>query len=123
MLFVLAGSLFGLLGVAYGAFGAHMLKPRLEADLFDIFQTAVQYQMYHAFALLAVGILMRQIGGGTQLAASGWLFVAGILIFSGSLYVLSLSGIRTFGAITPIGGVAFIAGWMMLGLAVWRHWN
>ena len=123
MHFLAFGGLFGMLSVALGAFGAHMLKARMDANLFDIYQTAVQYQMYHALALVLVSILIRQFGGGAVLQAAGWLFVAGIVIFSGSLYVLSMTGVRTWGAITPIGGFMFIAGWIALVVSAYRYWN
>ena len=118
-LFFAIGSLFGFLGVALGAFGAHALKARLDADLLATFEVGVRYQMYHALALFAVGWAHTKWPGAV-LTASGWLFVAGTAIFSGSLYALSLSGIRWLGAITPIGGVALLAGWLCLALAVWK---
>ena len=117
LLFVL-GALFAGAAVGAGAFGAHGLRGRLTPDLLDIFETAVRYQMYHALALLAVALgALRWPGGLLPLA--GWLFVAGMVIFSGSLYVLSLSGIRWLGAITPIGGVLLIVGWLVAAWAVW----
>lgn len=117
---LISGAIFGMLGVAIGAFGAHGLKAMLEANgRMDTFETAVKYQMYHALALLAVGIL-QQYFPGKLLNISTYGFVLGILIFSGSLYVLSLSGIRWLGAVTPIGGVAFIIGWACMALAFWR---
>ncbi|QED26142.1 DUF423 domain-containing protein [Microvenator marinus] len=112
-IFLLLGSVFGGLSVAAGAFGAHALKGKLEPRLFEVFETAAQYQMYHALALLAVAWLV----GETQSQAAtvaGWSFVAGILLFSGSLYTMAFTGIRMLGAITPIGGVAFIVGWICL---------
>lgn len=122
-LFIAIAALNGFLAVACGAFAAHGLRARLPADLLAIFQTGVQYQMYHALALLAVGLLGLQLGSSGLLRASGFLFIAGIVIFSGSLYVLSLTGIRWLGAITPIGGVAFLAGWVLLAAAVLRQAN
>lgn len=115
-----AASLFGLLGVALGAFGAHALSARLGADMQAIWQTAVQYQFYHALALLGVGILLRSGAGGGWLSAATLCFCAGTIIFSGSLYVLALSGIRWLGAITPLGGLLLIAGWATLFVAVLR---
>jgi uncharacterized membrane protein YgdD (TMEM256/DUF423 family) len=106
-------------GVAAGAFGAHALRARLAPDLLAVFETAARYQMYHALALLAVA----WAGGrwpGPLLAWAGWLFVAGTLLFSGSLYALALSGVRWLGAITPLGGVCFLAGWLCLALAARR---
>ena len=117
--FVILGAVFGFLGVGLGAFGAHALKQRLPQDLFDIFEVGVRYHMYHALALLAVGWAASQ-WPGTIPAVSGWLFVAGILVFSGSLYILALSGVRWLGAITPIGGVAFLGGWLLLAWHVWK---
>lgn len=117
--FVVIGALCGLLGVAAGAFGAHSLRERLSPDLLAVFETGARYQMYHALALLAVAWAATRWPNG-WLVASGWLFVAGIVIFSGSLYLLSLTGLRWLGAITPLGGVAFIAGWACLALAAWR---
>lgn len=118
--FLLLGSLFGFLAVALGAFAAHALKARLGADLLATFEVGVRYQMYHALALLAVGLVYKA-WPGRLLAASGWLFVIGIVVFSGSLYVLSLSGIRWLGAITPLGGIAFLAGWACLARGVWKR--
>lgn len=118
-LFFTLGSLLAFLGVALGAFGAHALKSRVGADLLATFEVGVRYQMYHALALLAVaGAATRW--PGPLVTASGWLFVVGIVIFSGSLYVLSLSGIRWLGAITPLGGLALLAGWACLAWAVWK---
>jgi uncharacterized membrane protein YgdD (TMEM256/DUF423 family) len=118
-IFFTLGSLSGLIAVAAGAFGAHSLRDRLSADLLATFETGARYQMYHALALLlAAWATTRWPGPLTSVA--GWLFVAGTLIFSGSLYALSLSGLRWLGAITPLGGVAFIGGWLCLALAAWR---
>lgn len=107
------GAISGLLGVAAGAFGAHALRGRLSEDLMAIFRTAVEYQFYHVAPLLAVGLLARQTEGA-WLTASGWSFAVGILIFSGSLYILALSGVRAWGAVTPIGGLALMVGWLCL---------
>lgn len=117
--FVLA-SLFGALGVALGAFGAHALAARVPADLLGTFETGVRYHMYHAFALFAVVLAMGRRPNSNLPSIAGWLFVAGILIFSGSLYVLVFTGQRWLGAVTPIGGVAFISGWILLAVAAWR---
>jgi uncharacterized membrane protein YgdD (TMEM256/DUF423 family) len=119
-LFFALGALSGFLGVALGAFGAHALKTRLDADLLLTFEVGVRYQMYHAFALLAVGWAQTR-WPGALLDVSGWLFVAGTVIFSGSLYALSLSGMRWLGAVAPIGGLALLAGWLCLAWAVWRR--
>jgi len=118
-LFFVFACLFGMLGVAAGAFGAHALRGRLSEPMLAVFETGVRYQMYHALALLAVALLISRTGSGAAVAA-GWLFSAGILIFSGSLYVLTLTGVRWLGAVTPLGGVAFIAGWGLLAWAGWR---
>jgi uncharacterized membrane protein YgdD (TMEM256/DUF423 family) len=106
--------------VGLGAFGAHALKTRLAPDMQAIWQTAVQYHAWHALALLALGLytMLRPDAPGASLAA--WLFVAGIVLFSGSLYALALSGVRGLGAITPFGGVAFLAGWLAFAWAAWR---
>ncbi|MDN7226574.1 DUF423 domain-containing protein [Planococcus sp. N064] len=117
--FLIAGAINALLSVAFGAFGAHMLEGRVADKYLDTWQTAVQYQMFHAVGLIVVGILMSSslIGTLGSLSWAGYLMLAGIIVFSGSLYVLSLTGISILGAITPIGGVAFIAGWIMLIIA------
>jgi uncharacterized membrane protein YgdD (TMEM256/DUF423 family) len=99
--------------VALGAFGAHGLRNRLSADMLAIFETGVRYQIYHALALLFVG-WWSNAHPNAWVVRAGWAFVLGIVIFSGSLYVLSLSGVRTWGAITPVGGLAFLAGWVLL---------
>ncbi|HET7342291.1 MAG TPA: DUF423 domain-containing protein [Methylomirabilota bacterium] len=114
--FVGLGALSGLLAVAAGAFGAHALRERLAPDMLGVFETAARYQMYHALALLAAGWALGRWPGGAALAA-GWLFVAGSVVFCGSLYVLTLTGQRWLGAITPLGGLAFIAGWAALAWA------
>lgn len=118
-LFLTLGSLSGLLAVVLGAFGAHALKARLDSASLAIFETASQYHFYHSLALLAVGILALSYPASGSLRASGWLFFVGILVFSGSLYILSVTGIRWLGAITPIGGLGFIAGWALLAYAAW----
>ena len=120
--FVSLGGLSACLAVAAGAFAAHALRERLSPDLLDVFQTGATYQMYHALALVGVGILLSRfsVGGSTWLSAAGWLFVGGTILFSGSLYGLALMGTRWLGAITPIGGVAFLAGWLALAIGVWR---
>ena len=112
-IFFCLGASFALLAVATGAFAAHALKERLTAEMLAIIDVAARYQMYHALGLIAVAWASSQ--WNSQLTtASGWLFVAGVVIFSGSLYVLSLTGIRQLGAIAPIGGLAFIIGWFCL---------
>ena len=121
-LFITLGAASGFLAVAFGAFGAHALRERLSAAMLQTFQTGVSYQMYHALALLAVGVLLGRfsIDGSAWLSGAGWLFVAGTLLFSGSLYVLALSGTTWLGAITPLGGVAFLLGWAALAVGIWR---
>ena len=118
-LFFALGALSGFAGVTLGAFAAHGLKSRLGPDLLATFETGVRYQMFHALALLAVGWAHTR-WPGAALSASGWLFVAGTLIFSGSLYALSLTGARWLGAVTPLGGLAFLGGWLCLAWAAWR---
>lgn len=114
------GAAYGLLGVALGAFGAHALKARLSVELLAVWKTAVEYQMYHALALLGVGILMRQLGASAPLQWAGACFALGVLLFSGSLYALCLSGVRVLGAVTPFGGVLLLAGWALLLVAALR---
>ena len=114
--FLLLGAIFGFLGVALGAFGAHALRGRLSPEMLAMFETGVRYQMYHTLALLITGLVMARIDGWLFHLA-GWCFVAGILIFSGSLYALALTGVTVLGAITPIGGLAFLAGWACLAVA------
>ncbi|MBC9252611.1 hypothetical protein A9179_20290 [Pseudomonas alcaligenes] len=118
-IFLLLAAFAGFTGVALGAFAAHGLKARLSAEYLAVFQTGAHYQMLHALALFGVALLARQLPG-RLLGAAGSLFALGILLFSGSLYVLALSGISRLGMITPFGGLAFLAGWLCLGLAAWR---
>ena len=118
-IFFSLGAGFALLSVAIGAFAAHALKTRLSAEMLAIFEIGARYQMYHALGLIAVAWAFSQWHSQLVLAA-GWLFVAGIAVFSGSLYALSLTGVRQLGAITPIGGLAFIVGWFLLALAALR---
>jgi len=118
-LFFLIGALSAFVGVAAGAFGAHGLKSRLSEDLLAVFETGVRYQMYHAFALVAAAWAAGRWPGALA-NASGWLFLAGTVIFSGSLYALSLTGQRWLGAVTPLGGLAFLAGWLCLAAACWK---
>lgn len=110
------GALFAFIAVGAGAFGAHLLRTRLDQRLFEVFETAVRYQMYHALALLAVAWYASRFPH-PLVNAAGWLFVTGIVVFSGSLYILTLTGVRWLGAVTPIGGTALIAGWACLVLA------
>lgn len=110
------GALMGCVGVGLGAFGAHGLRGRLSPEMLVVFETGVRYHMYHALALLATAALMTRVETRGMVVA-GWSFVAGIFIFSGSLYALALTGVTALGAITPIGGVAFLVGWIALALA------
>ncbi len=119
--FLLWASIFGGLAVALGAFGAHALADRLSAADLATFETAVRYQFYHALALLGVAAVLGRWPQSGAATWAGWLFVAGVVIFSGSLYVLVFSGLRWLGAVTPLGGVAMIAGWISLALAAWRN--
>jgi uncharacterized membrane protein YgdD (TMEM256/DUF423 family) len=118
-IFFLLGALLGASGVAAGAFGAHALKQRLSPDMLAVFETGVRYQLYHALALLVVAWAAAHWTGSAARFA-GWLFVAGVVLFSGSLYALALTGVRWLGAITPFGGIAFIAGWLLLAWAALR---
>jgi uncharacterized membrane protein YgdD (TMEM256/DUF423 family) len=118
--FFLLGAGFAFLAVTLGAFGSHSLKAVLAPDMLAVFETGVRYQMYHALALFAVGWAAHQYPQASFHVA-GWLFVAGIVLFSGSLYVLALSGVRWLGAITPLGGLCFLAGWGTLGLQFWKQ--
>jgi len=118
-LFFAAGALLAGLAVAAGAFGSHGLQGRLSAERMEVYQVAVRYQMFHALGCLAAAWAVRRYPGSASRAA-GWLFLAGILVFSGSLYALVLSELRWLGAITPLGGLAFLAGWLSLALAALR---
>ena len=115
-LFFAIASILGALSVAGGAFGAHALKGQLTETALGSFETGIRYQMYHTLALLVVALLIKQSPNVPTLNAAGWCFIAGIILFSGSLYGLSLAGIKALGPVTPLGGVAFIAGWICLAL-------
>lgn len=112
--FLLIAAVLGFLGVAFGAFGAHGLRNRLSPEMLAVFEIGVRYQMYHVFALLAVAAAIGHFGQVRLLTIAGWSFIAGTLIFSGSLYALALTGTGMFGAITPIGGLGFLIGWACL---------
>ena len=112
--FLLVAAILGFLGVAFGAFGAHGLRERLSPEMMAVFEIGVRYQMYHVFALLAVAAAIAHFGRARLLLIAGWSFIAGVLIFSGSLYALALTGTGMFGAITPIGGVGLLLGWACL---------
>ena len=119
-IFLLCAAILGGLSVAAGAFASHALKEQVSERALAIFETAAKYQMYHALALLLVALLLTQAEASqTSLIVAGFAFIAGIAIFSGSLYGLSLSGIKWLGAITPLGGVAFLVGWGCLAIAAW----
>lgn len=126
--FVVLGALSGLVSVAAGAFGAHALKARLGPDLLAVFETGARYQMYHALALLAVAWLLDRVADPQRTdpravraaTIAGWAFIAGTVLFSGSLYAMAFTGIRVLGAITPLGGIAFLTGWASLALAASR---
>jgi uncharacterized membrane protein YgdD (TMEM256/DUF423 family) len=114
--FILIAALAGFTGVTLGAFGAHALRARLSADMLSVFETGVRYHLIHAVALLAVAALMDRLNA-RLITAAGWLFLTGIVLFSGSLYLLALTGVTILGAVTPLGGVAFLAGWACLAFA------
>jgi uncharacterized membrane protein YgdD (TMEM256/DUF423 family) len=118
-LFFAAGCIAAGLAVAFGAFGAHALKSRLAPEMLGVFDTGVRWHATHALALLAVAWAATR-WPGAAVHASGWLFIAGIVLFSGSLYTLALTGVRGLGAVTPLGGVAWIVGWGCLAWGVWR---
>ncbi|MDF5725158.1 MAG: DUF423 domain-containing protein [Rhizonema sp. PD37] len=119
-LFLSLAAILGGLSVGSGAFASHALREKMSERSLEIFETGARYQMYHALALLLVAVLLSRIESPPPtLIATGWLFVIGIVIFSGSLYALSLTGVKFLGAITPLGGVAFIAGWGALAFAAW----
>lgn len=117
--FFALGCLFAFLAVGLGAFGAHALQARFGPGLADVYETGVRYHFYHALGLLAVAFAAGRWPASSA-ALAGWLFVAGIILFSGSLYLLALTGVRVIGAITPIGGLCFLAGWLILGWTVLR---
>lgn len=114
------GALLAFAAVALGAFGAHALKARLGADMTQVWQTAVQYHGWHALALVAAGLLLLHRPEATAIAIAAWLFVAGVVLFCGSLYLLALTGTRALGAVTPLGGVAFLAGWAVFAWGTWK---
>jgi uncharacterized membrane protein YgdD (TMEM256/DUF423 family) len=118
--YAVAGAISGFIAVAAGAFGAHALRARLEPEMLQVFETGARYQMYHALALLAAALVANE--SNRSLACwAGRLFLTGTVLFSGSLYALALSGVRGLGAVTPLGGVAFLAGWFCLAAAAWRR--
>ncbi|HET8816238.1 MAG TPA: DUF423 domain-containing protein [Pseudidiomarina sp.] len=120
-LFAMLGAITMAIGVILGAFGSHSLKDRLSADMLAVYQTGVQYQIYHALGLLLVAALMVPYPNATGLRTGGWILLAGIILFSGSLYLLALTGWRFFGPITPVGGVCFIVGWLWIFWAMLKE--
>ncbi len=116
---LVVGSVSGFLSVAAGAFGAHALRRRVPPDLLSVWETGARYQMVHALAIVAVGLLASRSPSGAANAAA-WAFVVGTIVFSGSLYALAWTGLRGLGAVTPIGGLAFLAGWALLAVAAFR---
>jgi uncharacterized membrane protein YgdD (TMEM256/DUF423 family) len=118
---LLVGAALAGLAVAAGAFGAHLLKPILDGPMLAVFETGVRYHMYHALALCVIASIGERVST-RRLATVGWLFAIGIILFSGSLYVISLSGMRWVGAFTPLGGAALIAGWGLLAWTAARTW-
>lgn len=113
------GALNAAISVGAGAFAAHGLRNRLDARMLEVFETGARYQMYHALAILVAG-LMASFGVGRGAATAAWIFQAGIVLFSGSLYALALTGTKGLGAVTPLGGVAFLVGWLWLAWSAWR---
>ena len=117
---VITGAVLAFLGVALGAFGAHALKARLAADMLLVYQTGVQYHLAHALGIVLIGILVQMVPASKWLPVAAWTMTAGVIVFSGSLYALSISGVRLLGVITPLGGVALLAAWGMVAWAVWQ---
>ena len=119
-IFLMAASISGFLAVAIGAFGAHGLKQKISEEMMAVYQTGVQYHFYHTLALLGVGILLQQFPHSLALKVSGWGMLVGMLVFSGSVYLLVLSGTRWLGAITPIGGLALLVAWLALAVGIYQ---
>ncbi len=115
---IITGAALAFFGVALGAFGAHALKTRLAADMLAVYQTGVQYHLVHALGIVLAGILVQMFPASKWLPIAGWMMTAGVIIFSGSLYALSVTGVRILGAITPLGGVALLAAWLFVGIGV-----
>jgi len=120
-IFLILGGLNAALVVLFGAFGAHALKARLSVEMLAAYQTGVHYHLFHAMGLLAAGLLATQLPGSAYLKWSGWMMLVGIILFSGSLYILSISGLRWWGMVTPIGGMSFIAAWILFVLAIVKY--
>jgi uncharacterized membrane protein YgdD (TMEM256/DUF423 family) len=119
--FIIIGAINAFLAVALGAFGAHGLADKLEPKYLEIWKTAVTYQMFHATGLFVVGLLLGKVGESSLFSWSGWLMLVGIILFSGSLYILSVTQISKLGAITPIGGVCFLAAWILVVVGTLKH--
>ncbi len=119
-LLIFCGALCAALSVILGAFGAHGLKSRLPPEILATFETGVQYQFYHALGLILIGIVVQFTKASAMVTAAGWLMLAGIVLFSGSLYAICFSGIRSLGMITPVGGMAFIVAWLLLAIGILR---
>ncbi len=119
-LLIACGAASAALAVILGAFGAHALKSRLPPEILATFETGVQYQFYHALGLILIGVIAKLTGSPTMVSAAGGLMLTGIVLFSGSLYILCFTGIRSFGLITPIGGTAFIVAWLLLAIGILR---
>jgi len=117
-LFLVSGCIAALLAIAFGAFGAHALRTRIAPELMPVYRTGVEYHFYHALGLILVGLAAFHLPESGYLRGAGWLMLAGIVLFSGSLYLLALTGIRWLGAITPFGGTAFIVAWALFATAV-----
>jgi uncharacterized membrane protein YgdD (TMEM256/DUF423 family) len=118
--FLILGGINAFLSVAFGAFGAHALKQKLSPDMLAVWETGVHYQMFHALGLILIGLLAGQLSSPALVGGAGWSLFAGICLFSGSLYVLGLSGIRMWGLVTPFGGIALLLGWALLVAAAWK---
>ena len=116
--FLMLGAINAFLCVAFGAFGAHGLKQSLSAEMLTVYQTGVQYHFYHSLGLIIVGVVLLHIPKSKSVLLSGWLMLGGIVLFSASLYALSLTEIRALGAITPLGGIAFLSAWLLLAYGV-----
>jgi uncharacterized membrane protein YgdD (TMEM256/DUF423 family) len=119
--FIIIGAINAFLAVAFGAFGAHGLKDKLDAHYLEIWKTGVTYQMFHALGILVIAMLLGKVATSSLFTWSGWLMLAGIILFSGSLYILSLTKIGILGAITPIGGVCFLAAWILIVVGAVKH--
>jgi uncharacterized membrane protein YgdD (TMEM256/DUF423 family) len=115
---IITGAVLAFIGVALGAFGAHALKARLATDMMAVYQTGVQYHLVHALGIVLIGILVQMLPASKWLPIAGWIMTAGVIVFSGSLYALSVSGVRMLGAITPLGGIALLAAWLLVAIGV-----